>query len=410
MTQIIPMRVVKIQGFHRDPLGPERIFQITERRETRKRRGFLVIDNSAMGRPCVGGTFMLDSIDPKEVRGLARNMTLKSALTELNESAIETPDGIKCIRWGGSKLGIVGSAHERRNKFLKAAIIRGVVQALFDADVIPQLHLFDLDRNINEEDSALVAKQLKSNKVAAGLPRRLGGIPSNALGITGFGVVEGGQALAEMAGVQLENSTHVIQGFGAVGQAIFKNVIKKGANVIAVSDIDGGIYNPNGLDRKELFRVQKETPSILNYSLQHEVIAPGEELFLPTTFIWYAAKEDILTQPEQLRKIKAKFHIEGANLPISTECQKLLILKGCYMGLDIALNTGGIIASWIEQRFLDQLDTEHKIAMAFRETSYSARTVTQKITEEALKTKRAPREVAIEMAKERIARAQNFQP
>jgi glutamate dehydrogenase (NAD(P)+) len=88
-----------------------------------------------------------------------------------------------------------------------------------------------------------------------GLHRELGGIPLDEIGVTGHGAVEAADVAARFIGRDLQGATVAIEGFGAVGQACFRALAAKRAKVVAVSDINGAVYNPDGLDYHALVTV-----------------------------------------------------------------------------------------------------------------------------------------------------------
>ena len=103
-----------------------------------------------------------------------------------------------------------------------------------------------------EEDAAILVDELNDRGVSAGLPRALGGLPYDKLGVTGFGVAEVTDAAAQMVELDLTGARVAVQGFGAVGRAAAKRLHQLGAVLVAVSTAAGWIYDPAGLDVAEL--------------------------------------------------------------------------------------------------------------------------------------------------------------
>src|SRR4029079_16772933 len=65
---------------------------------------------------------------------------------------------------------------------------------------------------------------------------------------TGAGVVMVIERACQRLGWNLAEQRCVVQGFGNVGGIAAQELVSKGASVLAVSDISGGIYSEDGLD------------------------------------------------------------------------------------------------------------------------------------------------------------------
>src|SRR5919106_2850104 len=158
-----------------DDWGPEKIVCVSDRRTGM--RGVLVIDNSARGMG-KGGTRMSPTLTVREVARLARTMTWKWAAVDLFH--------------GGAKAGILGDPNTPN----KEDVLRAFARAL--ADEVPREYVFGLDMGLAEEDAAIFVDELNDRGVSTGLPRALGGLPYDKLGVTGFGVAEVTDAAAQM--------------------------------------------------------------------------------------------------------------------------------------------------------------------------------------------------------------------
>ena len=177
-----------------DQWGPEKVVLVSDRRSGMK--GVLVIDNTARGLG-KGGTRMSSSLTVGEVARLARTMTWKWAAVDLFH--------------GGAKAGILGDPRTAG----KERILRAFARAL--ANEVPSEYVFGLDMGLAEEDAAIFADELNDRGVSTGLPRTLGGLPYDQLGVTGFGVAEARRGRAA-ARSRPARGRVAIQGFGAVGR------------------------------------------------------------------------------------------------------------------------------------------------------------------------------------------------
>ena len=179
-----------------DEWGPEKVVLVSDHKSGM--RGVLVIDNTARGAG-KGGTRMSPTLTTGEVARLARTMTWKWAAVDLFH--------------GGAKAGILGDPRAGN----KEQILRAFARAL--AKEVPSEYVFGLDMGLAEEDAAIFVDELHDRGVSTGLPRVLGGLPYDQLGVTGFGVAEAAHAAASTIDLDLVGARVAIQGFGAVGRA-----------------------------------------------------------------------------------------------------------------------------------------------------------------------------------------------
>ena len=171
-------------------------------------RGVLVIDNSARGMG-KGGTRMSPTLTVREVARLARTMTWKWAAVDLFH--------------GGAKAGILGDPNAPN----KEEVLRAFARAL--ANEVPSEYVFGLDMGLTEKDAAIFVDELGDRGAAVGLPRALGGLPYDELGVTGYGVAEAADAAAQAIDLPIAGARVAIQGFGAVGQAAAERLVELGA-------------------------------------------------------------------------------------------------------------------------------------------------------------------------------------
>ncbi|HLR84108.1 MAG TPA: Glu/Leu/Phe/Val dehydrogenase dimerization domain-containing protein, partial [Nocardioidaceae bacterium] len=218
-----------------DEWGPEKVVCVSDQRTGM--RGVLVVDNTARGMG-KGGTRMSPTLTVEEVARLARTMTWKWAAVDLF--------------YGGAKAGILGDP----NGADKERVLRAFARAL--ANEVPSEYVFGLDMGLAETDAAIFIDELRDRGAAVGLPRALGGVPYDQLGVTGFGVAEAADAAAQAIGLPLDDARVSIQGFGAVGQAAAERLVELGATVVAVSTAVGAVHESNGIDIARLATLRAE--------------------------------------------------------------------------------------------------------------------------------------------------------
>jgi glutamate dehydrogenase/leucine dehydrogenase len=162
---------------------------------------------------------------------------------------------------------------------------------------------------------------------------------------TGAGVVMVIERACGRLGRQLAGQTCVVQGFGNVGGIAASELHSKGAKVIAVSDLSGGVFDPNGLDIPALHAYVEEHGSLEDYGAQR--ITNAELLEARCDILVLAAREDQLTS-ENAPRVQARLIAEGANGPTSFEADAILAERGIPVLPDVLTNSGGVTVSYFE--------------------------------------------------------------
>jgi glutamate dehydrogenase/leucine dehydrogenase len=365
---------MKLESFA-DEFGPEKIIQTYDPRTGMK--GILIIDNASRG-PGKGGIRMTPTVDVEEVFRLARTMTWKCALADLP--------------FGGAKSGIIAD-DRKMSKEQKKAIVEAFAISL--KPVCPSMYVAAPDMNMGEEEMKWFAEANGSMQACTGKPKELGGIP-HELGSTGFGVYHSALVAIEHLGLDVEDMTVAVEGFGNVGSFACKFLSEKGARIVAVSDSKGCVYNKDGIDFEKLSRVKKETGSVVNY--KPGKVLKNEELFeLSVDVLIPAAIPDVITK-KNVDKVKAKIIVEGSNIPIPHDVEKILHKKGILVVPDFVANAGGVISSYVE--YIE--GTEEQM---FKLVEEKIRKNTKLVLEKAEEENLNPRDAAMEIAKERVREA-----
>jgi glutamate dehydrogenase (NAD(P)+) len=164
---------------------------------------------------------------------------------------------------------------------------------------------------------------------------------------TGAGVVMVMERACERLGTRLDRQRCVVQGFGNVGRVAAFELAAKGAKVIAVSDVSGGLHNPAGLDLDAVSAWLVEHPHDLAGYPDAEHVTNAELLELPCDALVLAAREDQVTE-ENAGRIQARLVVEGANGPTTVEADAILAERGIVVLPDILTNAGGVTVSYFE--------------------------------------------------------------
>ncbi|ULA59757.1 MAG: Glutamate dehydrogenase [Nitrospira sp.] len=182
--------------------------------------------------------------------------------------------------------------------------------------------------------------------VVTGKPLSIGG----SLGreeATGRGVVYVTLEALQHLKLDVSKATVAIQGFGNVGSHTARIMQQAGAQVIAVSDVSGGLYNPKGLDIPELLRRYHENHEPLHDIKLGDMITNEELLQLDCTVLVPAALSEQITDANAA-KLRCRILAEGANGPTTLEADRILTDKGVFIIPDILANSGGVIVSYFE--------------------------------------------------------------
>ncbi len=192
------------------------------------------------------------------------------------------------------------------------------------------------------------AKQRRSHQdssfagVVTGKPVNYGGIPGREPA-TGYGLFVALKRVMELKQLNPDDYKKVaIIGFGNVGKNTAKFLCEDGFKVVAISDVNGGIYCPEGIDYETLIRVR--SPADIEKGTR---ISNSDMLKLDVDIIIPAALENYITG-ENADKIKAKIILEGANGPTTPEADVILAEKGILVIPDTMANGGGVCVSYFE--------------------------------------------------------------
>lgn len=308
-----------------DGFGPEKIMEVYHPKTGM--RGFLVIDNTALG-PGKGGIRMTPTVSMDEVAKLARAMTWKCAMAELP--------------FGGAKGGILADSKKLSPQHKKDIIV-AFSEAL--QPVCPDMYVAAPDMYFAEEDVRTFVEANGSMKAATGKPEDMGGIP-HELGSTGFGIYHATCVAADHIGLDLKGAAFAVEGFGNVGEFAAKYLVEHGAKFIGVSDSKGTLYVEKGIDFEKLISVKKNLGSVTNYP-EGATLSNKEIIKLDVDILIPAAVPNLIIAGD-VDSVKAKLIVEGSNIPIDSHTESLLHRKGVMVVPDFVANAGGVISSYAE--------------------------------------------------------------
>ncbi|NUC72845.1 Glu/Leu/Phe/Val dehydrogenase [Haloterrigena sp. SYSU A558-1] len=184
----------------------------------------------------------------------------------------------------------------------------------------------------------------------------------------------------------VEETTVAVQGFGSVGANAARYLDELGASVVAVSDVDGAIYDPDGLDTTDV-EDHDESPGMVSGYDAPETLTNEELLELDVDVLVPAAIGNVLTG-ENARDVEADMIVEGANGPTTTTAERIFEERGIPVIPDIIANAGGVTVSYFEwlqdinrrawtlERVNDELESEMRTAWEDVRTEYDDRDVT----------------------------------
>jgi glutamate dehydrogenase (NAD(P)+) len=296
--------------------------------------GYRVQHNFARG-PAKGGIRYSPDVNLDEVRALAAWMTWKCAVVN--------------VPFGGAKGGIVCDPQQMSMGELER-MTRRYASELLDF-IGPEKDVPAPDMNTNEQTMAWIMDTYSMHArhtvtaVVTGKPIDLGG-SSGRREATGRGILFVIDQAVKKFDMVPEDTRVVVQGSGNVGGIGALLLHEAGYKVVALSDIHGGIYNPNGIDIPAAMKHLQATRSFEAYG-GVETVTNSELLELPCDVLVPAATENQITS-QNADRIKCKVLAEGANGPTTAAADEVLHEKGIFVIPDILANAGGVTVSYFE--------------------------------------------------------------
>ncbi len=296
--------------------------------------GFRVQHNFARG-PAKGGIRYAPDVTLDEVRALAAWMTWKCAVVN--------------VPFGGAKGGIICDPTQMSKGELERMTRRYAAELL---DFIgPEKDVPAPDMNTDEQTMAWIMDTYSMharhtvNAVVTGKPVDLGGSRGRR-DATGRGLLFVINEAVKRFKLSPRESRVVVQGAGNVGGAAARLLHESGYKVVAISDVHGGIYAPEGIDIPAALDHLQRTRSFEDYD-GVERVTNQELLELDCDVLLPAATENQI-RSRNAQHVKCKVLAEGANGPTTAAADQILHEKGVFVIPDILANAGGVTVSYFE--------------------------------------------------------------
>lgn len=305
------------------------------------------VEHSHHKTPTKGGIRFSHKVDEDETMALAALMSYKCAIVD--------------VPFGGAKGGVKISTRDYSETELERITRRYTYELIKKGFIGPGIDVPAPDYGTGAKEMGWILdtyRQMKDDLNAeacvTGKPIQQGGIrgrtEATGRGVY-FGIREACNIKEDMKNVGLETGidgkTFVVQGLGNVGYHASKYMTEAGAKLIGVAEIEGSIYDENGIDLEELMDYRKVNGSIIGFGNSKELKERDDALFLECDILIPAALESQITG-DNADKVKAKIIAEAANGPTTADGHDILKNRGALILPDSYLNAGGVVVSYFE--------------------------------------------------------------
>ncbi len=306
------------------------------------------VQHSQHKSPCKGGIRFSEEVNQDEVMALASLMTYKCAIVN--------------VPFGGAKGGIKINPRNHSAYELEKITRRYTSELVKKNFIGPGIDVPAPDYGTGEREMAWIVDtytSLRPGEIDAagcvtGKPVTQGGVRGRREA-TGLGVFYGIREVCNMPEIMsklglttgVEGKRVVVQGIGNVGYHSAKFFREHGAKIIAVSEHDGAVFNPEGLHEDELIEFRNKTGSIVNFPGATTITNTSDALELECDILIPAALENVING-ENAPRVKAKIIGEAANGPLTPDADEIFTAKGVLVVPDMFLNAGGVTVSYFE--------------------------------------------------------------
>jgi glutamate dehydrogenase (NADP+) len=304
-------------------------------------RGYRVRFDVSRG-PAKGGIRYHPQVSLHEVESLAFWMTFKCAVAD--------------IPYGGGKGGITVDPSLLSDGEVER-LSRGYIDAIADfigpdRDVpAPDVYTDERVMGWMADEYARIRREYVP-AVITGKPLAMGGIVGRDTA-TAAGAFHSIEALLPRLGSSSRAPTVAIQGFGNAGAHLSTMLAEAGYRIVAVSDSQGGVYDPAGLDipalrhHKEMRPLSRAQRATVSDFAAGDRISNEDLLELDVDILVPAALEDAITAMNADR-VRARVIVEAANGPVDREADAILADRGVVVIPDVLASAGGVIVSYFE--------------------------------------------------------------
>lgn len=296
--------------------------------------GYRVQHNLTRG-PGKGGVRFHPEVNLNEVMALSAWMTIKCA-------ALNLP-------FGGAKGGVRVDPTQLSKRELERLTRRYTAE--INLIIGPQKDIPAPDVGTNQQIMAWMMDTYSMNAgstvtgVVTGKPIHLGG-SLGRVKATGRGVFISGREVAAQIGLNIRDARICVQGFGNVGSEAALLFHEHGSKVICIQDHSATLFQPEGIDIKQLIEYQKTHQKIQGYAPENEVDVDQfwkvpADIFIP------AALEGVIDE-YVAQTIQTKLILEGANGPTLSGADEILTRRQITVVPDVICNAGGVTVSYFE--------------------------------------------------------------
>jgi glutamate dehydrogenase (NAD(P)+) len=296
--------------------------------------GFRVQHSIARG-PAKGGVRYAPDVTLDEVRALASWMTWKCAVVN--------------IPFGGAKGGVICDPHKMSMGELERMTRRYTAELV--EFIGPEKDVPAPDVNTNEQimawmmDTYSMHMRQTVTAVVTGKPINIGGSRGRREA-TGRGIMIVCDEAVKKLGLSVDSTRVIVQGFGNVGSNAARLMAEAGYKIIGILEVDGGLYNKNGIDVEALWEYRQRNGSTLGFG-GAEAADPAELLVSDCEILIPAATENQITS-RNADHVKCRILAEGANGPTTASADEILADKRVFVIPDILCNAGGVTTSYFE--------------------------------------------------------------
>lgn len=301
-------------------------------------KGYLVIDEMKDGF-CAGGIRMRKGVTKEEVKRLAEIMTIKMAGLDMTVAGAK--GGIDFPSNDPNSREVLKRYLQAHSPYIKECWLTSEDLGTNEKDILQILSELGIKSSVQafidkQENGASLLKELQKAMQA-----KYDGAALTDL-VTGYGVSVVTIKSLEERGENPQQAKVSIQGFGSVGASAAKFLYESGVKVIAVADIQGTIYQEDGLDIPLLLSLKDRKGLIDRKGLpaNYEQLPGSKWLEVESDVLIPAAIADVINI-EVVNKITAKLIVEGANLPVTKEAEEILYQRGVLVIPDFIANSGG---------------------------------------------------------------------